>query len=124
MGLLWGTAMRAMKLQGFNVTLSTFFQVSVASCFILPWLHLWELNFSQCTEEMFLLSVFAGGGASAPDRGHDMEEGTGKHQFRKTVQELRLGESKMGTKLNFLFLPRSFVCLSEIDPKCNAYFSS
>lgn len=76
---------------------------------------------------MFLLCTVAGGGASAPAKGNDMEEDINKHQFRKEVQELGLEGGRVQDghhTLAFLFLPRSCVCLSEIDPKCNACFSS
>lgn len=126
-GWSWGTAMRAVKFWGFTVTLRSFFQVSITSSFMLLWLHLWVLNFSQCTEDVFLLCTIAGGGASAPAIGNDMEEDIGKHQFRKEVQELGLGGGRVQDghhTLDLLFLPRSLVCLSKIDSKCDAYFSS
>lgn len=69
--MVWlrGTAMTAVKFWGFIVILRSFFQVSLTSCFVLPW-----LNFRQCTEEMFLLCSVAGGGASAPTKENDVEE--------------------------------------------------
>lgn len=56
-----------------------------------------------------------------------MEENIDKYQFRKECT--RAGTWRRGAQgehhtLDFLFLPRSFVCLSKNDPRFNAYFSS
>lgn len=83
---------------------------------MLPWLPLWELNFSQRTEEMFFLCTVAGGGASAPAKGNDMGEDIGEHQFRKEVQELGLGGMRVQDgyhTLDFLFLPRSHLSIRD-----------
>lgn len=49
-------------------------------------------------------------------KGNDVQEDTGKHWFRKEVKEIRLGESKMCTKLSSFFFLLGLICLSEMNP--------